>query len=116
MNFDKAIVAHSAWKAKLKAYLAKPDGSISYSDVQSDQKCELGQWIYGEGKKFSKSPAYATLKEQHAKFHACTAAVIQKVDKKLPISEENALGMKSEFFTFSMAVVNAIANMKKEGV
>ncbi len=116
MNFDKAIVSHSAWKAKLKAYLAKPDGSISQSEVQSDQKCELGKWIYGEGKIWSKSPAYITLKEQHAKFHAAAGAVIQKIEQEIPISEENAVGTRSDFFTFSMAVINAITNMKKEGV
>ncbi len=116
MNFDKAVTAHSSWKAKLRAYLAKPDGSISQAEVQSDQKCELGQWIYGEGKKWSTSPAYATLKEQHTRFHAAAGSIIQKIDAKMPINEENAVGSKSEFFRFSMAVINAITNMKKETV
>jgi hypothetical protein len=51
MDFDEAIKAHSAWKFKLSGYLRKPDGSIKSADVVVDNKCALGQWIYGEGQK-----------------------------------------------------------------
>jgi len=45
MNFDNAIIAHTAWKSKLKGYLQKKDGSLNPDDIQSDKKCDLGQWI-----------------------------------------------------------------------
>ena len=114
MNFDQAIAAHSAWKSKLKAYLNKPDGSLKPADIQSDQKCPLGQWIYGEGKHLAGLTAYAELKAQHAKFHAATAALVRKADAGQSVSEELALGAKSDFSTTTSAVISAIVRMRDE--
>ena len=50
MNFDDAIQVHAAWKIKLSAYLRKCDGSLKAADVRVDNRCALGQWLYGEGK------------------------------------------------------------------
>jgi hypothetical protein len=57
MDFDEAIKAHSAWKMKLSTYLKKPDGSLKPSEIQVDNKCQLGQWIYAEGARLS-SPGH----------------------------------------------------------
>jgi hypothetical protein len=56
MNFDEAIAAHGLWKQKLADYLAKHDGSLKHDDISRDNKCVLGQWIYGDGLKYSKLP------------------------------------------------------------
>ncbi len=116
MDFDQAIAAHSAWKAKLKAYLKNPDHSLKPADVQVDNKCILGQWIYGEGKRWSSTPGYSELKAQHAKFHLAAAAVVRKADSGQPVAEEIALGAKSDFTTTTVAVVNAIVRMKADAV
>jgi hypothetical protein len=114
MNFDEAINAHSAWKIKLSAYLRKPDGSINASEVQQDNKCVLGQWIYGEGASWSTLPEYATLKAEHAKFHTAAAQVVTKADKGQDTSEETALGAQSAFSAASKAVVTAIMAMRRK--
>jgi|SRR5579864_3631198 len=112
MNFDQAIGAHGAWKLKLSVYLRKHDGSLKSQEASQDNKCELGQWIYGEGKKYSTLPEYAALKNEHGRFHKAAAAVIEKADAGQSVSDETALGAKSEFGTASSAVVLAIMNMK----
>ena len=112
MDFDQAIAAHSSWKRKLVNYLVKHDGSIKPHDVSVDNKCPLGQWIHGEGVQYSNSPEYATLKSEHARFHKATAEVVRKANSGQPVSEETALGSKSEFTTASSAVVSAIVQMK----
>jgi len=112
MNFDQAIAAHSAWKRKLLDYLVKHDGSLKAHDIAVDNKCPLGQWIHGEGSQYSKLPEYATLKSEHARFHKATAEVVRKADSGQSVSEETALGSKSEFRAASSAVVEAIMHMK----
>lgn len=114
MDFNEAIKAHGAWKFKLAQYLSKPDGSLKSDDVQQDNRCDLGKWIYGEGAKFSNLPEYATLKTEHAKFHKCAADVVKRADSGKSVSEEVALGSKSEFATTSSAVVSAIMGIKRK--
>lgn len=114
MDFDEAIKAHSAWKMKLSAYLAKPDGSLKAQDIEVDHKCALGQWIYGEGSKHSAHAEYSTLKTEHSKFHKAAAAVVRKADSGGSVSEEIAIGAKSEFGATSNAVVSAIMVMRRK--
>lgn len=112
MNFDEAIKAHSDWKLKLSTYLNKPDGSLKAGEAELDNKCALGQWIHGEGGKYSTQPEYSTLKTEHAHFHKCAGSVIRKADSGQKVAEEVALGSKSEFAAASSAVVMAIMKMK----
>lgn len=112
MNFDDAIKAHSDWKLKLSVYINKPDGSLKAADAELDNKCALGQWICGEGSKYSTAQEYAVLKAEHTKFHKCAGAVIRKADSGQKVAEEVALGSNSEFAAASSAVVMAIMKMK----
>jgi hypothetical protein len=114
MDFDHAIAAHSAWKAKLKAYLKNPDLSLKAADVERDDKCVLGQWIYGEGKQWMTLPSYSDLRIEHAKFHRAAAAVVRKADCGQSVTEEITLGARSDFTIASAAVVRTIMRIKQE--
>lgn len=113
MDFDQAVVAHGAWKNKLVEYLKKHDGSLKPAELTVDNKCPLGQWIHGEGMKYSKLPEFATLSAEHARFHKAVAEVVRHADEGKSINAETALGGKSEFSSASTAVVLAIVSMKK---
>jgi hypothetical protein len=113
MDFDQAVAAHTAWKKKLASYLDKHDGSLKPADVSPDNKCPLGQWIYGEGSRHSKLAEYSTLKKEHAHFHNVAADVVGRADAGRSTKEETALGSNSEFGKASSAVVLAIMAMKK---
>jgi Chemoreceptor zinc-binding domain len=112
MNFDQAIVAHGRWKAKLSAYIKKPDRSLSASEVMPDNQCELGQWIHGDGAKYAALPEFQTLRSEHARFHKAAAEIIRKADSGKDVSEEVSSGSKSEFSTATVAVVDALAALK----
>jgi hypothetical protein len=112
MNFDQAIAAHSAWKQKLADYLAKHDGSLKHAEITLDNKCLLGQWIYGEGSQYSNLAEYSALKAEHARFHKAASEVVRKADSGHAVSEETALGAKSDFLAASSAVVMAIMHIK----
>lgn len=113
MNFDEAIQAHSAWKLKLSTYLRKPDGSLNSATIRPDNKCALGQWLHGEGRKFANVPEYKKLVAEHARFHQAAASVVDKANAGKFTSDDIALGGKSEFGTASTSVVALILNMKK---
>lgn len=115
MDFDAAINAHIAWKKKLGTYLQNPDKSLKAAEVQVDNKCDLGKWIYGEGAKHAALPEYSVLKTEHAKFHKCAASIIIQADAGKSVTEEVALGSKSEFSVASANVVGAIMKMRRHG-
>jgi chemoreceptor zinc-binding protein len=113
MNFNQAIAAHASWKRRLAKYVAAPDFTLKASDVRANNKCELGQWIVGEGLKYSDLPEFSVLQVEHTNFHHAAAAVIQKVDSGQKLTEED-IGPHSTFGLASAAIVMAIATMKKK--
>ena len=116
MNFDDAIAAHSGWKMKLASYVRKPNGSLKTANIEPDNKCPLGQWIHGEGAKYNNThPEFRVLKLEHARFHRAAAEVVRKADSGQNVTEEIALGAKSEFARTSAAVVTSIMKMKATG-
>lgn len=112
MDFQEAIRAHSAWKMKLAAYVFKPDHSLSSSEVGADDKCELGKWLKGDGRKYSNLPEYSGLVFKHALFHNAAASVIVKADCGQCVDDEIALGAKTPFAEASSAVVSALMTIK----
>lgn len=112
MDFDHAISAHTQWKARLRSYLTKPDRSLSSSEVGQDNKCDLGKSIAGEGTQYSSLPEFQTVRSEHARFHKAAADIIHKADSGHNVSEETALGAKSEFSSASSAVVSALMALK----
>jgi hypothetical protein len=112
MDFDTAIRAHSDWKMKLSAYLRSPNGALKVADVQVDNMCALGKWIYGDGAKFKDMSEYQKLKTEHARFHQAAADVVRKADAGQNTNEDTAIGGQSEFARASVQVVTAILAMK----
>ncbi|MBI1823768.1 MAG: CZB domain-containing protein [Nitrospirae bacterium] len=112
MNFDDAINAHSIWKLKLMVYLKNPDKSIKSDEIEMDNLCVLGKWIYGDGKKHECFPEYEVLKIEHKKFHRAAAEVVVRADAGQNVTEAIALGGASPYSEASNAVIRAIIKMK----
>jgi len=112
MDFDQAIAAHAAWKQKLAKYIKQRDGSLNAAELSLDNKCPLGQWIYGEGSKHASQPVYAKLKSEHARFHKAVGELVRRADAGQSIEGEITIGSKSEFMMASAAVVGAIVSLK----
>jgi hypothetical protein len=113
MDFDQAIGIHSKWKHRLRTLLAKHDFSLNPAVVSLDHKCELGQWIYSAGARYSDFPDFAKLKYQHARFHLAAAGLVRKANSGESIEAEIAACSSSEFSLASAAVVMALRTMKK---
>jgi methyl-accepting chemotaxis protein len=113
MSFDEAVNCHSEWKRKLCAYVLNPDGSMNIDEVGSNNKCKLGRWIRGDGRKYSGFPEFTKLIAEHTRFHKAAADLVNRANRGQDVSFEFALGVGSEFSLASSAVVLAIMDMKK---
>jgi methyl-accepting chemotaxis protein len=114
MDFDGAIAAHSAWKAKLSAYLRNPDKSLSAATIGMDNQCALGQWLHGEGQKYSSDAEFADLQKEHANFHRAASDLVRRADLGEKVSEEASLGANSPYVKLSSHVVQLIVKVKQK--
>lgn len=114
MNFDEAMIAHSAWKVKLASYLRVPDGTLKADVVGNDALCQLGQWILRDGSTQASNPKFVTLKAEHQRFHMAAAEVVRRADRGENVTEDFALGSKSEFGIASGRVLLSLMALKRE--
>ena len=114
MDFDQAIAAHSSWKQKLRKYIANPDRSLLADDVEMDNRCDLGKWIAAEKMNYGSLPELEKLRSEHVRFHLAAAAIIRRADSGQNVTEEVALGSKSDYSYASSAVVRAIMAFKSK--
>lgn len=114
MNFDEAIQVHAAWKIKLSTYLRKKDGSLKAAEARVDNRCELGRWLYGEGKKYSSTAEYQMLIGEHARFHRAAGEVIDRANSGQELNADRILHYDSEYGIASRNVVKAIMDLKRK--
>jgi len=77
MNWMEIIGAHVMWKQRLTAFLAgKYTEPLDPDTIRLDDRCALGQWIYGAGKAMSELSRYEEVRGLHAQFHGYAADVV----------------------------------------
>lgn len=78
LNFMTAIDAHMKWKTRLENYInGTSDEDLRVEVVSCDDKCPLGQWIYGRGgESYGGFHSFAEMKSMHAHFHRCAGDVL----------------------------------------
>ncbi len=112
MDFDDAIRAHVQWKMRLRMQLDGRGEKISRDEVARDNACELGRWIYGEGKIYLDDPAYVALRDAHARFHEAAAQILELAETGRRQRAEASLET-GEYSKCSTAVVAAIMQMRR---
>jgi len=76
-DFAKAVQAHLDWKRKLHDAIDGKGEKLDAAVVSLDDRCALGQWIYGPGRRFAKYTEHASLRAAHAGFHECAGAIAE---------------------------------------
>ena len=112
MNFDEAITAHSQWRIRLQSVIAgtsKED--LDPAVVCRDDKCALGQWIYGEAKIYVNLLEYDTLKISHAEFHQSAAQVL-RLSAAGKLAEATAIMKEGAFHQASLRTITAIRKLR----
>jgi hypothetical protein len=78
MNWMEIISAHVMWKQRLVSLLAgKSEEQLEPSTIELDNRCALGQWIYGDGQTMAELPAFEEVRGMHAQFHRLAAEVVK---------------------------------------
>ncbi len=112
MDFDGVIQAHMQWKVKLRDYLDGHGDKLDAKLVCRDDKCALGQWIYGKGAGHAGKPSFGSLKSRHADFHRCAGHVIELVDGGNKSGADRVL--QDEFAALSEQTVREIRRLRQE--
>lgn len=78
MDWMGIIGAHVMWKKRLQNLLdGVSEETLSPDDVGMDNKCALGQWIYGDGQTFRDASKFEDVRLMHAEFHRLAAEVVR---------------------------------------
>lgn len=113
MNLDNAISAHAQWKTKFRTAISAHEG-MDAATIGKDNCCELGKWLYGEGRgAYGTKPDFTALLEKHKIFHAEAGKVATVINAKKFDSALKMIDGNSPFATASNTVVMAINSLKK---
>ena len=79
LDFKKWIQAHRDWRQRLTNYIAGTSTEeLDEETVCRDDRCALGQWIYGHGMKYyGDLTVFHDMRHHHADFHRSAGNVIR---------------------------------------
>lgn len=76
LDFSMAKLKHASWKLKLRDFLDGKPG-LTAAQATSDRDCDLGKWIFGEGKtKYGTLPDMKALETEHAALHKLIKSIM----------------------------------------
>lgn len=122
MKIKEVIAAHLAWKERLQhAIDVKVSGGgcidafagHTPASIACDDKCVLGQWIYGEGKKYARTSLFFKVKQLHKEFHLHAGEIAQCVcDQQYDHAEELLkVGKYAETSAKIIGTLESLGNM-----
>jgi hypothetical protein len=93
IDIDTAISAHENWKIRLENYLAgKSNEDLKPEVICLDDKCQLGQWLHGNGKmRLGAYPAFSLLVARHQYFHVQASSVVALQQAGKPTEAQQVL-------------------------
>ncbi len=111
---QKAIAAHSSWKARLKSAVATGKFDVTPADIKVDNRCEFGKWLYGAD--FSaadkQTKNYRTAVDLHAKFHQEAAKIVEWATSGHKDEAEKAMGIEGSYTKASSALTKALVEWR----
>ena len=113
LNVDSAIEAHRQWKVKLRAAIDQQT-QLDAETLSCDDRCTLGQWIYGPGgQTFGNRPGFLALLEDHKSFHKAAGDVARRINSGSLDDAQRMLGAGSVFARASNAVIMRLTRIKR---
>ncbi len=114
MNLDNAVPTHAQWKTKLRSAIARHE-QLDVASLSRDDRCELGQWLHGEGARaFGQLASHQDCVHKHALFHAEVTKVATAVNAKRFAQAEALLDAGSPYAQVSSALGVAFLRLRKE--
>lgn len=114
MNLDDAVAKHTAWKTKFRTAIAKKE-TLDAATISKDNCCDLGKWLYGDGKSVcGRHASFTDCITKHKTFHVEAGKVATAINAKKYVEAEAMIGSGTPYSTASTAAVGAIMHLKKE--
>jgi hypothetical protein len=111
VDFDQAIHCHKQWKENMLMQLSKPH-DMDADKIGADHYCELGHWIYGDGRRFEGVSEYIGLKRHHAAFHKEAAKIIITARTDRFAAETMLRSPHSSYNLASIRIIESINKIK----
>jgi purine-binding chemotaxis protein CheW len=100
-----ALAAHRKWKDRLRQAIDSGRSEFQPSVLKSDNRCDLGKWLYAEVPPAEQQTAhYQTVKQVHAQFHLEAAKVLELALRGDKAEAQLGLGSGSPFADASAAL------------
>ncbi len=114
-ELEKAIAAHSMWKAKLKTAIDKRELNAPVETIRDDRACQFGQWLFGNGLTAADraSAHYKTVQDLHAQLHKATADIADLAMKGKKAEAEAQMAVNSAYTALSAKLTAAMIAWKK---
>lgn len=114
MNLEEAVSKHAEWKTKFRNAIAKKE-QVDATCISSDNCCELGKWLYGEGKQlFGTLASHRECLQRHTEFHKEAGKIAQTINAFRYQEAENLLAAGTGYANASSAVSVSLLKLKKE--
>jgi len=114
MNLDNAVQTHALWKTKLRTAIAKHE-QLDLATLSRDDRCELGQWLHGEGKSsYGRLTSHADCVHKHVIFHSEVTKVARAVNAKQFDAAESMLNAGTPYAKASSALSVSFLQLRKE--
>jgi len=96
-NYDLIVLMHRNWLAQLRAFLDERKDNLVVTE-KDYLNCDLGKWIYGDGKQYQDNEQYRTLEKQHQGFHGLAGEIYRaKKENDTEKAEELYKSLMSEY-------------------
>jgi methyl-accepting chemotaxis protein len=113
MNIEEAVQKHAEWKLKFRSAISKRE-QMDAATISKDNCCQVGQWLYGEGKtRWGSKPEFQKALEKHKAFHVEAGKVAGLINAGKYAEAEAALGNGTAYSSASVEVGVALIALKK---
>ena len=111
-NYDLITLMHRNWLVQLRAFLDDRKEDLA-ATPEDHLRCDLGKWIYGDGKQLKRNETYQALEAEHRKFHIAAGAIIRaKMDGNRTLAEELYQKLMDEY----RSVVSLLDKLKQDNL
>ncbi len=113
MNLDESIQKHAEWKLKFRAAISRKE-QMDADTIGKDNCCQLGGWLYGEGKlKYGAKPEFGAIVQKHKTFHTEAGKIARLINSQQYELAEKEMGIGTAYSQASNAVGAAIIAFKR---
>lgn len=113
MDIETLIKQHQEWKEELRSYLKNPDGKLKCEEVEQDNLCEMGRWIYGEGMSVIPAHMYQEVVEKHKRMHLEAGRIIRRIEQGKEVTPELALNENMPLGLMTVAVYEMLGKLRE---